>query len=54
MVEVVKAFALGAMVGGVFALFRLAVPAPAAWAGLAGVVGLVVGWRMVSWGIARW
>jgi XapX domain-containing protein len=42
--DVIQALALGATVGAVFALFRLPVPAPSTVAGIAGVVGLFVGW----------
>ena len=48
MMEVAKALALGPAVGATFALFRLQPPAPATWAGVAGIVGIVAAWWLVS------
>lgn len=42
--DVAQAAALGITVGAIFALFRQPVPAPSTLAGIAGVVGLFVGW----------
>ena len=44
---VLTAFGLGGLVGAVFGLARQDVPAPATLAGIAGVVGLWVGWSLV-------
>lgn len=48
MQEAVQALVLGTMIGAVFALVRLPVPAPATWAGIAGIVGLLAGWQAVT------
>lgn len=45
---VLQALGLGAVVGAVFAACRLSVPAPDNASGVAGVVGLFVGWIFVS------
>lgn len=50
---VAEAFALGLLVGVIFAAARQPVPAPSTWAGIAGVVGLFVGWSVMSWVVAR-
>jgi XapX domain-containing protein len=46
--EVSQGLALGLLVGAVFGLFRLAPPAPASWAGIAGIVGIFLGWLVVG------
>lgn len=51
MIAVLHGLLLGAIVGGVFALFRLVPPAPATWAGVAGIVGIVAGWQIVARGL---
>lgn len=38
----------GFVVGVVFAMFRLLPPAPASWAGVAGIVGIVAGWQIAA------
>lgn len=48
MMEVVKVLALGFTVGAIFGLFRLVPPAPASWAGVAGIIGIVAGWWLLS------
>ena len=48
MIAVLQGLALGLVVGVVFGLFRLQPPAPATWAGVAGIVGIVLGWMVVS------
>lgn len=45
----VFALVLGIVVGGVFGLARLPVPAPPTIAGVLGVVGLWAGWSLVRW-----
>lgn len=45
---VLQGLLLGVLVGGVFALFRLAPPAPPTWAGVAGIVGIFLGWLLVG------
>jgi XapX domain-containing protein len=43
-----KALILGGIVGGVFALFRMPVPAPATLAGVLGIVGLYTGYQIIT------
>lgn len=54
MIGVVQALLLGALVGLIFALARLLPPAPQAWAGVAGIVGIVAGWQLTTYGLDRW
>lgn len=46
---ILQGLAFGALVGTLFALARLAPPAPGTWAGVAGIVGIVAGWQLVGW-----
>lgn len=46
--EVSQGLLLGLVVGCLFGLFRLAPPAPATWAGIAGIVGIFLGWLVVG------
>jgi XapX domain-containing protein len=46
--DVAVAALTGGVVGAVFAVVRLDPPAPATWAGLAGIAGIVAGWMAVS------
>lgn len=46
--EIIKAFIAGLVVGGVFSFFRLPIPAPTALAGIAGIVGLFIGYLIIS------
>lgn len=48
MIAALQGLALGLVVGVVFGLFRLQPPAPATWAGVAGIVGVVLGWMIVG------
>ena len=43
-----QALILGTVVGAIFALFKLPVPAPATLAGVLGIVGLYAGWTLVG------
>lgn len=43
-----QALILGIIVGAVFALFKMPVPAPATFAGVLGIVGLYAGWTLVD------
>lgn len=45
---IAEALTLGIAVGAIFALFRQPVPAPSTVAGIAGVVGLFVGWSAIG------
>ena len=44
----VQALILGTVVGAIFALFKLPVPAPATLAGILGIIGLYAGWTLVD------
>ena len=39
---------VGAVVGGVFSAFKLPIPAPPVFAGLMGIVGLWIGYAVVT------
>lgn len=39
---------VGAVVGGVFSAFKLPIPAPPVFAGLMGIVGLWIGYAIVT------
>lgn len=39
---------VGAIVGGVFSAFKLPIPAPPVFAGLMGIVGLWIGYAVVT------
>lgn len=54
MTTVLQGLLLGALVGLIFALARLLPPAPQAWAGVAGIVGIVAGWQLTTYGLDRW
>lgn len=43
-----QSLVLGIIVGAVFALFKMPVPAPATFAGVLGIVGLYTGWTVVG------
>ena len=45
---VAAALGLGIAVGAIFGVFRLPVPAPGNLAGIAGVVGLFIGWITIT------
>lgn len=47
------ALLVGLPVGGVFAVAGRVPPAPPTWAGVAGIVGIVAGWQLVSWAVTR-
>lgn len=49
----VQSLAIGAVVGAVFAVAKMPVPAPQTLAGVAGIVGLWLGWSLVAATIAR-
>jgi XapX domain-containing protein len=44
----IQALILGIIVGAVFALFKMPVPAPATFAGVLGIVGLYAGWNLIG------
>jgi XapX domain-containing protein len=47
-VEIIKTSLTGMLVGGVFALFKLPVPAPPVFAGLMGIFGLWLGYGLIG------
>ncbi|UOQ94990.1 XapX domain-containing protein [Halobacillus shinanisalinarum] len=49
MKEVFLALLTGFIVGIIFAGFKLPIPAPPALAGVAGIVGIYLGFRFVAW-----
>lgn len=51
---VLNNFALAALIGGTFAIFKMPIPAPSNAAGIAGVVGLFVGSIIVTLVMERW
>jgi len=48
MKEILMTTFVGAMVGGIFSLFKLPIPAPPVFAGLMGIVGLWIGYALVT------
>jgi XapX domain-containing protein len=48
MQEILLSILTGAGAGIIFALFRLPVPAPPVFAGVAGIIGLWAGYSLVS------
>ena len=48
MKEIIMTTITGAGVGAIFALFKLPVPAPPVFAGVAGIIGLWVGYSVVA------
>jgi XapX domain-containing protein len=48
MPEELRTFLLGASIGVAFGLFRLSPPVPPSVAGVLGIVGIFVGWAIVS------
>ncbi|MEC5188166.1 XapX domain-containing protein [Geobacillus thermodenitrificans] len=52
--EVVLALITGMVVGFLFTLSRLPIPAPPALAGVAGIVGVYLGMRLFQWLSLLW
>ena len=48
MKEVFLTTLVGAVVGGIFSVFKLPIPAPPVFAGLMGIVGLWIGYGIVQ------
>lgn len=48
MKEILMTTLVGAMVGGIFSAFKLPIPAPPVFAGLMGIVGLWIGYALVT------
>ncbi|QAS53272.1 XapX domain-containing protein [Halobacillus litoralis] len=49
MKEVIIALLTGFIVGLVFAGFKLPIPAPPAFAGVAGIIGIYLGFKVMGW-----
>ncbi|MCM3618026.1 DUF1427 family protein [Sutcliffiella horikoshii] len=49
MKESILALATGMVVGFLFALFRLPIPAPPVFSGIVGIVGIYLGYRLFTW-----
>ncbi|HHT27179.1 MAG TPA: XapX domain-containing protein [Firmicutes bacterium] len=47
--ELLIALVVGIAVGMVFAVMRLPVPAPATLAGVLGIFGMYLGYKLVTW-----
>ncbi|HHW09388.1 MAG TPA: XapX domain-containing protein [Firmicutes bacterium] len=47
--DLLVSMAVGGAVGIVFAVLRLPVPAPSTLAGVAGILGLFLGYKLVQW-----
>ena len=48
MKEVMLALATGIMVGALFSFFKLPIPAPPALPGVAGIVGIYIGFKIIN------
>lgn len=46
--EALLALATGVMVGALFSFFKLPIPAPPALPGLAGIVGIYIGFKLIN------
>lgn len=46
--EILMTTLVGACVGGIFSAFKLPIPAPPVFAGLMGIVGLWIGYALVT------
>lgn len=53
MKEILLSTVTGIVVGFIFALFRLPIPAPPVLAGVMGIFGIYIGVRLFQW-ISRW
>lgn len=51
MKTVIAALLAGALLGAVFALLDLPIPAPPTLAGIAGIVGIYVGFKLAVYGV---
>jgi XapX domain-containing protein len=54
MKEVILSLLTGMVVGFLFTLFRLPIPAPPALAGIAGIVGVYLGMKIFEWVSYLW
>lgn len=46
MIEIIQTLALGTVMGAAFAFFKQPIPAPPTLAGVAGILGILAGWRL--------
>lgn len=53
MTDILYGLLAGVVVGAIFGALRLMPPAPASWAGVVGIVGIVAGWQLIGWLLAR-
>ncbi|MBH0230554.1 XapX domain-containing protein [Halobacillus yeomjeoni] len=49
MKEILLALLAGFVVGLIFAVLKLPIPAPPAFAGIAGITGIYLGFKVVGW-----
>lgn len=54
MTTILAALGTGILVGLVFTAFKLPLPAPPAWAGVAGIVGILLGSKLWAQLIGPW
>jgi XapX domain-containing protein len=47
--DILLSLLTGAIIGFLFALFRLPIPAPTAVAGIAGIFGIYLGYKLFEW-----
>jgi XapX domain-containing protein len=48
MKDIILTTLVGAVVGGIFSAFKLPIPAPPVFAGLMGIVGLWIGYALIT------
>ena len=48
MIEILKALLAGVLCGAVFSLVKLPIPAPSVFAGIAGVIGIWLGYILIA------
>jgi len=48
MKDIILTTLVGAVVGGIFSAFKLPIPAPPVFAGLMGIVGLWIGYTLIT------
>jgi len=49
MMEIIKSFLVGGVLGAIFTLLKLPLPAPPVLAGVVGIVGIYVGYLVVNY-----
>tara|TARA_Y100001970_G_C13458938_1_gene474142 strand:- start:191 stop:382 length:192 start_codon:yes stop_codon:yes gene_type:complete len=47
-VSAIKAGLLGAIIGGIFSILRFKPPAPETFTGIMGIIGIFLGWNIIS------